>query len=87
MKVSAPASIAPSAFCSAPPISITSPSGSSSPVAAMRWPPQEVAAAQAVVDLEREREPGGRPADPLDRVVHLDRDVADADVVGDRRRR
>ena len=49
----------------------------------MRWPAQEVAAAQAVVDLEREREPGGRPADPLDRVVHLDRDLADADVVGD----
>src|SRR5204862_7546094 len=41
------------------------------------------AAAQAVVDLEREGEAGGRAADAVDRVADVDRDAPDPDGVAD----
>src|SRR6476646_8225877 len=44
---------------------------------------EKVAAAQAVVDVERERQAGGGAADPVDRVAHVDRDALDPDGVAD----
>ena len=71
--VSAPASIAPTVFCSTPPISCTPPSRSSSPVTATLWPCSSCRLLSAVVDLEREGEPGGRAADARRRDRCLDR--------------
>src|SRR6476661_4423494 len=45
---------------------------------------QQVAAAERVVDLERERQPRRRPADRAGREAHRYRDVADVDGVADR---
>src|SRR4029079_11004093 len=45
---------------------------------------EQGAAAQAVVDLERERQAGRRSADAVDGVAHVDRDALDPDGVADR---